>query len=76
MAAACVVPAHVEISGIDDSKVRFSPEESQSGGEPTSRSVVHVHACRLLLMLQKLSAEQREALYEQLTTHPEVLWAA
>ncbi|PRW34053.1 Ribonuclease HII [Chlorella sorokiniana] len=44
VAAACVVPAHVEISGIDDSK--------------------------------KLSAEQREALYEQLTTHPEVLWAA
>ena len=44
MAAACIVPEHVAISGIDDSK--------------------------------KLSAQQRDALYDQLTTHPEILWAA
>ncbi|PSC70258.1 ribonuclease HII [Micractinium conductrix] len=44
VAAACVVPPHVSIVGIDDSK--------------------------------KLSAEQREALYEQLTGHPDILWAA
>ena len=44
MAAACVVPEHVTIEGIDDSK--------------------------------KLSHEQREAIYAQLTAHPDVLWAA
>lgn len=44
MAAACVVPEHVDIAGMDDSK--------------------------------KLSAQQREALYAQLTGHPDVLWAA
>lgn len=43
MAAACVVPGHVEISGMDDSK--------------------------------KLSAQQREAIYQQLISHPDVLWA-
>lgn len=44
VAAACVLPAHVMIEGIDDSK--------------------------------KLSAQQREAIYEKLTSHPDVLWAA
>lgn len=44
VAAACVVPEHVDIAGMDDSK--------------------------------KLSAQQREALYAQLTGHPDVLWAA
>ncbi|KAL4435166.1 hypothetical protein ABPG77_001848 [Micractinium sp. CCAP 211/92] len=44
VAAACIVPAHVEIAGIDDSK--------------------------------KMTAEAREAVYEQLTTHPDVKWAA
>ena len=44
VAAACVIPAHVHIEGIDDSK--------------------------------KLSAAQREKLYEAITTHPEIIWAA
>lgn len=44
VAAACVVPEHVSIEGIDDSK--------------------------------KMSAEAREAAYEQLTRHPDVVWAA
>lgn len=44
MAAACVVPEHVEISGINDSK--------------------------------KMSPAQRDAIYLQLTSHPDVLWAA
>lgn len=44
MAAACVLPAHVSIEGLDDSK--------------------------------KLSEERREALYAQLTSHPDVQWAA
>ncbi|KAL4436728.1 hypothetical protein ABPG75_003867 [Micractinium tetrahymenae] len=44
VAAACIVPPHVEIAGVDDSK--------------------------------KLTAEAREAIYEQLTTHPDVKWAA
>lgn len=43
VAAACIIPAHVQISGIDDSK--------------------------------KLSAEQREHVYANLTTHPDVRWA-
>jgi ribonuclease HII len=43
VAAACVVPEHVEISGMDDSK--------------------------------KLSTQQREAIYQQLISHPDVLWA-
>lgn len=44
VAAACIVPPHVEIAGIDDSK--------------------------------KMTAEAREVAYEQLTTHPDVKWAA
>jgi ribonuclease HII len=43
VAAACIVPEHVEIPGLDDSK--------------------------------KLGAEQRAALYEQLTSHADVSWA-
>lgn len=43
VAAACCIPAHVDIPGIDDSK--------------------------------KMTEEEREAAYQLLTTHPEVVWA-
>ena len=43
VAAACIIPATVDIKGIDDSK--------------------------------KLSEEEREELYELITSHPEIIWA-
>jgi ribonuclease HII len=44
VAAACAVPPHVHIEGVNDSK--------------------------------RLSEAQRERAYEQLTSHPDVIWAA
>lgn len=44
VAAACIIPAHVSIDGINDSK--------------------------------KISMLEREKLYDIITTHPEVIWAA
>lgn len=43
VAAACIIPASVNIKGIDDSK--------------------------------KLTEEEREELYELITSHPEIIWA-
>ena len=43
VAAACVLPQHVTVAGVNDSK--------------------------------QLSAEEREELYEEITSHPDIIWA-